>query len=207
MRISISAMLLALGAVALLCRPAVALPPSAPSAKRSTVALAQLAVAAPGPRAGYTRAMFGSGWDTIGNRCDTRETVLERDASRVTVDDQCRAVSGRWRSYYDGRIVRSSGKLDIDHIVPLANAWISGARAWTAKRREAFANDLEDPQLIAVSLSSNRSKGDSSPDEWKPPRAAAWCAYARWWVDVKSIWKLTITAPEHDALAAMLATC
>lgn len=207
MRTFISATLLLLGVVGLLCRPAIALPPAAPSAKRSSVALAQLAVATPGPRTGYTRAMFGSGWDTIGNRCDTRETVLERDASRVTIDDQCRPITGRWRSYYDGKVIRSSSKLDIDHIVPLANAWTSGARTWTPARREAFANDLTDPQLIAVSPSSNRSKGDSSPDEWKPPRKAAWCAYARWWVDVKSIWRLTVTAPEHEALATMLATC
>jgi uncharacterized protein DUF1524 len=99
------------------------------------------------------------------------------------------------------------GRLLIDHIVPLANAWISGARAWTAAQRDAFANDRRDPQLIAVSFSSNRSKGDRSADEWKPPRRAAWCLYSRWWIDVKTIWKLTITAPERDALAGMLATC
>jgi hypothetical protein len=186
--------------------PAAAAPPAPPSAKRSAVALARLKVAAPGPRSGYTRAKFG-GWESLGDRCDTREAVLRRDGSDVTTDAQCHPTAGRWRSYYDGTIIRSSSKLDIDHIVPLANAWISGARSWTASRREAFANDLDDPQLIAVSASSNRSKGDRSPDEWRPPLESAWCSYARWWVDVKSTWKLTVTAREHDALAGMLATC
>ncbi|WP_028057846.1 HNH endonuclease family protein [Candidatus Solirubrobacter pratensis] len=183
-----------------------AAPPAPPSAGRSVVALARLRVAAPGPRSGYTRAKFG-GWDSVGDRCDTREEVLRRDGSHVMTDAQCHPIAGRWRSYYDGTIIRSSSKLDIDHVVPLANAWISGARTWTAARRDAFANDLDDPQLIAVSASSNRSKGDRSPDEWRPPLRSSWCSYARWWVDVKSTWKLTITAPEHDALAAMLGTC
>jgi hypothetical protein len=102
-------------------------------------------------------------------------------------------------------VAGDSSKLDIDHIVRLANAWISGGQHSTAARRDAFGNDLRDPQLIAVSASSNRSKGDSSPDERNPPRHVTWCLHARWCVDVKTIWKLTVTTPEHDALAAMLA--
>jgi hypothetical protein len=189
-RILILVTLVLLVLVGAVGRPAFALPPTAPSATR----------------AGYSRAKFG-GWNAVADRCDTRELVVRRDGSSVATDDQCHATSGRWRSYYDGLVIRSSSKLDIDHVVPLANAWISGARTWTAKQRDAFANDLTDPQLIAVSASSNRSKGDSGPDEWKPPRRAAWCPYARWWIDVKTTWKLTITAAEDDALATMLATC
>jgi hypothetical protein len=67
----------------------------------------------------------------------------------------------------------------IDHVVPLAEAWRSGAAAWNADQRERFANDLVDPQLIAVSASSNRSKGDQDPAEWKPPRRVTWCLYSR----------------------------
>ena len=186
--------------------PARALPPTPPNKARSVQALARLAIASPAPRTGYSRAKFGD-WDTLANHCDTREVVIQRDGTQVALDGQCHATAGRWRSYYDNKLIRDSGKLDIDHIVPLANAWISGARDWSAAQRHAFANDLRDPQLIAVSASSNRSKGDSSPDGWKPPRRAAWCLYSRWWIEVKTIWKLAITQPEHEALAGMLATC
>ena len=98
-------------------------------------------------------------------------------------------------------------ELDIDHVVPLAHAWRTGAKAWTKARRRAFANDLTEPQLIAVSAHSNRSKGDSPPDQWKPPRRAIWCLYARWWIDVKTVWHLTTTRPERTSLRAMLRRC
>jgi hypothetical protein len=183
-----------------------ALPPTPPSKSKSVRVLAKLTVASPASSSGYARSKFHT-WDTVSGTCNTRETVLKRDGVKVETDSQCRASTGTWTSYYDGIVFHDAGKLDIDHVVPLENAWISGARSWSSAKREWFANDLSEPQLIAVSASSNRSKGDRSPDAWKPPRRAAWCLYARWWIDVKSTWKLTITTAEHDALAAMLTTC
>jgi hypothetical protein len=94
-------------------------------------------------------------------------------------------LAGRWRSIYDGKRLRSSPSVQIHHVVPLKNAWDSGARRWSPERRERFANDLTDPEVVAVSASANESKGDSGPDEWKPPRRAVWCLYARWWINVK----------------------
>jgi hypothetical protein len=112
-----------------------------------------------------------------------------------------------WRSLYDGAIITARSQVQIDHIVPLANAWRSGASRWTRARRVRFANDLTDPQLVAVSASSNTSKGDRGPEEWKPPRREVWCLYARWWTDVKAIWHLTVTMSEQTALRTMLNTC
>jgi hypothetical protein len=62
---------------------------------------------------------------------------------------------------------------------------------------------------VAVSASSNQSKGDSGPEKWRPPRHAVWCVctYARWWIDVKATWGLSVTADEQAALRDMLATC
>jgi Protein of unknown function (DUF1524) len=117
------------------------------------------------------------------------------------------AGSGTWRSFYDGLTFTTSSRVDIDHVVPLANAWRSGAKRWRDGRRRAFANDLEDSQLIAVSASSNRSKGDQGPEAWKLPRRAAWCLYSRWWVQVKRHWRLTVTRPERTQLRRMVATC
>jgi hypothetical protein len=97
--------------------------------------------------------------------------------------------------------------VDIDHVVPLANAWRSGAKHWSRHRRREFANDLDNSQLIAVSASSNRSKGDQGPESWKPPRRAAWCLYSRWWVQVKWAWRLTVIRAERTELRKMLAAC
>ena len=155
---------------------------------------------------GYSRNRFRH-WSAQASGCDTREVVLKRDGKDVRTGANCKVLSGTWTSYYDGLTITKPGKIDIDHVVPLAEAWRSGARKWTDERREAFANDLDDSQLIAVSASSNRSKSDQAPDDWKPPRRAAWCLYSRWWVQVKRHWRLTVTVTERLALQSMVATC
>jgi hypothetical protein len=83
-----------------------------------------------------------------------------------------------------------------------------GASGWDAQRREAFANDLGyHGTLVAVSASSNRSKGDRDPAEWKPPDEGFWCGYANWWTTVKVNWSLTADQAEVDALRSMLDGC
>src|SRR4051812_1520648 len=182
-RTMIVAMLVALSAVS--AGRAAALPPPPPGVAVSVHALQRLVVRGPGTLAGYRRDRFGEGWLAAGGGCDTRERVLRRDGRHVRVGTGCRALSGRWRSIYDGRVLRRSRAVDVDHVVPLANAWRSGVRAWSRAQHERFANDLRDPELIAVSAASNRAKGDSGPQSWRPPRRAVWCLYARWWIDVK----------------------
>ncbi|WP_433144979.1 GmrSD restriction endonuclease domain-containing protein [Actinomadura nitritigenes] len=180
-----------------------------PEPSPATVArseLGDLTVAAPHPMTGYSREKFPH-WTQLGRHCDTRETVLKRDGDNVVQDADCRAVSGTWHSAYDGRTLTSAKAVDVDHLVPLADAWRSGADAWTVARRTAFANDLVHPQLIAVSAASNRSKGDQSPDQWKPPVHAYWCTYSRAWIDVKHTYHLTVTEPERTALTQMLDNC
>ncbi|MFI5762294.1 HNH endonuclease family protein [Streptomyces sp. NPDC051563] len=168
--------------------------------------LASLKVAPPGTMSGYSRDKF-THWAEQGDKCDTREVVLQRDGAKVTRDAQCKAVSGTWKSLYDEVVVTEASKMDIDHMVPLAEGWRSGAAGWDAAKRKAFANDLTHPQLLAVSASSNRSKGDQSPDLWQPPSKSAWCQYGRAWTTVKSVYGLTVTEPEKKMLATMLDTC
>ncbi|MEU6865461.1 HNH endonuclease family protein [Streptomyces sp. NPDC046876] len=168
--------------------------------------LAGLEVAPPGTMAGYSRAKF-THWAEQGDKCDTREVVLERDGKDVARDAECRAVSGTWRSLYDGVVVTDASKMDIDHVVPLAEGWRSGASAWDAARRKAFANDLTHPQLLAVTAATNRSKGDQSPDLWQPPDKSSWCQYGRAWTTVKSTYGLTVTEAEKRMLTTMLDTC
>ena len=178
------------------------------STKASGDAAAQLdtlTVAKSASMAGYSREKFPH-WRSTGSNCDVRDTVLKRDGTKVKLSG-CNVVAGSWTSLYDGLVIDSPTKIDIDHMVPLANAWRSGASKWTTAEREDFANDLDDPQLVAVSASSNRSKGDQDPSTWKPKETGAWCQYAEDWIAVKAHWKLTVTTAEKAALNDMLEKC
>ena len=173
-----------------------------------TVEIDELDVAPEEPDAGYDRERFG-GWETQPDGCTTRERVLLDEAVEdPEVGAACDVGAGEWESAYDGVTVEDPGELDIDHLVPLAEAWESGASGWTDEQREAFANDLDNPDaLIAVTAGSNRSKGDRDPAEWRPPERSAWCDYATAWIDVKAEWGLTADPAEVAELEEMLATC
>jgi Protein of unknown function (DUF1524) len=186
----------------------------------ATAALAQLRVADKGSLAGYERdcdhgagCVFGPAWaDVDGNGCDQRDDVLHRDLTRIEVragTHGCVVTSGTLADPYTGTTVRftkaDAGEVPIDHVVPLAAAWTEGARAWSERKREAFANDLDN--LIATTREQNSSKGDSTAEEWVPPDPAYGCSYATVVVTVKQEYGLTVTAPEADALRSLLATC
>ncbi|GME33153.1 Secreted protein [Neofusicoccum parvum] len=181
-------------------------PPGIPTASTARSQLNSLTVAARGSSDGYSRDEFNH-WITISGTCNTRETVLKRDGTNVVTSSACAATSGSWFSPYDGATWTAASDVDIDHMVPLSNAWQSGASSWTAAQRQAFANDLDNPQLWAVTDNVNSSKGDKSPDAWKPPLSSFYCVYARSWVKVKSVYDLTITSAEKTALTSMLDTC
>lgn len=176
---------------------------SAPLAGNARQQLASLAVAVPHP-SGYVRARFGKGWASQGHGCDTREVVLKAQGKDVRTDSQCRPVSGTWTSPYDNASYAKASKLQIDHVVPLGAAWAAGAWQWSDAQRQAFANDLSDPELLAVSASLNEAKGDKGPDRWKPPLRSFWPTYAADWVAVKAKYRLTVTASEKTALLSML---
>lgn len=170
----------------------------------------RLVVAEPDLTLPYRRAAFADDWAyDPASGCNTRERVLIDEAIVApTVDDRCRATNGRWRSAYDGLEVTDVAELQIDHLVPLADAWRSGAATWTPARRAAFHDDLGHPEtLIAVTGRTNGSKGDSSPDEWLPPDRTAWCTYAADWVAVKATWELTVTPAEKATLVSILGGC
>lgn len=168
--------------------------------------LAGLPVAAPSPMTGYSRSKFGHGWKDQGHSCNTREIVLQRQGHGVTSDPKtCKITGGTWTSLYDGVTVHDAGQLDIDHLVPEAEAWRTGAAFWPADQREKFANDWQH-ELVAVTAHSNRSKGDGPPPEYEPV-ASERCDYSIRWIDVKSQYRLTVSATEKTALTQMLNTC
>ncbi|MGW2204716.1 HNH endonuclease family protein [Streptomyces sp. NPDC001774] len=180
--------------------------PTPVSAATARTYLASLTVKAEGSSSGYSRDLFPH-WITQSGACNTREVVLKRDGVNVVQDSSCAAVSGSWYSPYDGATWTAAADLDIDHMVPLAEAWRSGANSWTTAKRQQFANDLTRPQLIAVTDNVNQSKGDQDPAEWLPSRTAYLCTYVRAWVHTKYYWGLSVDSAEKSALQSVLNGC
>jgi hypothetical protein len=179
--------------------------PTPVSASTARTYLASLPVATE-VRTGYNRDLFPH-WITVSGTCNTRETILKRDGTNVVTDSSCAATSGSWYSPYDGATWTAASDVDIDHVVPLAEAWDSGARNWTTAQRQAFANDRTRPQLLAVTDNVNQSKGDKDPAEWMPSRTAYRCTYVRAWVQVKYYYNLSVDSTEKSALQGYLASC
>lgn len=168
--------------------------------------LAGLTVKAEANADTYDRDLFPH-WITISGACNTRETVLKRDGTNVVTSSSCAATSGSWYSEYEGGTQTSASNIQIDHLIPLAEAWRSGASAWTTAKRQAFANDLTRPQLIAVTGSVNQAKSDSDPAKWMPSRTAYHCTYIRAWITVKYYYALSVDQAEYNALSKYLNAC
>ncbi|MCL7429697.1 HNH endonuclease family protein [Streptomyces sp. NPDC057806] len=179
--------------------------PTPVSATTARGYLASLTVRAE-DRTGYNRDLFPH-WITQSGACNTREVVLKRDGTNVVQDSACAATSGSWYSPYDGATWSAASDVDIDHLVPLAEAWDSGAGSWTTSRRQAFANDLTRPQLIAVTDNVNQAKGDQDPATWMPSRTAYRCTYVRAWVQTKYYYGLSVDSAEKSALTSYLNAC
>lgn len=199
-----------LGAIVVLlaftATPVDATPPNIPSYSTAVSRLNALTVAPESHQSSYNRSLFPH-WITITGSCNTREQVLKRDGTNVVVNSSCAPTSGSWRSPFDGAVWTNPADVDIDHMVPLSEAWASGAWAWTTARRQAYANDLGGPELWAVTDNVNQAKGDKDPAEWQPPLASFRCTYARAWIQVKWYYSLSVDSAEKSALQGMLATC
>jgi hypothetical protein len=185
--------------------------PPATTVPPRTGEIATLPIADPHPE-GYVRDEFGAGWIDADHDCqDTRAEVLvleSRTAVTFTTPADCTVAAGEWIDPWSGTVTTSARALDVDHTVPLANAWRSGAWAWTPAQRLAYANDVADAgHLIAIPLGENRSKGDDGPEGWRPPARSSWCAYAQTWTSIKAKWGLSATPAEWAALQEMAATC
>jgi hypothetical protein len=156
---------------------------------------------------GYKRDLFRHWTDDDGDSCNTREEVLIAESRTPAQVDAygCKVIEGDWFSEYDGLLHTNPSDLDIDHFVPLKEAWDSGAWAWSPSQRQRFANDLSDPRaLIAVTAGANRSKGDKDPSNWLPKRNEALCAYVTSWVAVKTKWKLSMDQSEWGRVKNIL---
>ena len=139
-----------------------------------------------------------------------QEALIEESLTPVVfkTEDECRVESGNWVGPYTGTEVTDPSKLDIDHMVPLANAHRSGGWQWDRDRKAEYANNLDYPDhLIATTSAANRAKGSDGPEDWRPPDESYWCEYAIDWATIKNDWGLTATAREVAALNEMLDAC
>lgn len=155
-------------------------------------------------RTGYSRDKFKHWVDADGDGCNTRYEVLDVESeTSVTCSD---LTGGRWFSYYDRVSWTDPGRIDIDHMVPLAEAWDSGARNWTAAQRQAYANDLGDYRsLVGVTDTVNQAKGDQDVGQWLPTFSR--CRYLREFVAVKIRWRLSVNSAEKSAMQDLAAGC
>jgi hypothetical protein len=195
-------------AVLALLAPLFTLPAPGPATAAPATASAVLAelVTADEVRAGYQRSLFPHWLDTDGDGCDTRREVLVAEA--VTAPADCRSNAGVWSSVYDGKRFTDARKLDVDHVVALAEAWDSGARKWTTTRRAAFANDLTSPwSLVAVSAASNRSKSDKDISAWNASTTDGRCFLVVATVITKWRWSLSVDRRERAGLAKQITAC
>jgi hypothetical protein len=190
--------------------------PSPTSASEDEAAVAQalelfasIPIGPERPR-GYDRESWPHWLDADGDCMDARHEVLLAESlvpAQLSADG-CDIEGGLWRDAYTGETFRDPSALDVDHLVPLAEAHRSGGREWDRERRAAFANDLGDTRtLIAVSASANRSKGDQGPEEWLPSAAGYRCRYAADWVAVKARWRLSMDERERVTVGNLLSDC
>ncbi|WP_419819307.1 cell wall-binding repeat-containing protein [Glaciibacter flavus] len=156
----------------------------------------------------YDRDRLAEDIDANNDGCRTRQEVLKAETrAPISYSTGCTIVSGNWFSYYDAQTYTDPNDLEMDHLVALKEAWISGAWAWTDQQRSDYANDLDDPRtLVMVTAGVNTAKSDKDPTAWLPPVTENRCQYASDWIAVKYRWNLTIDPAEKAALTSVIAT-
>ncbi|MBB1243685.1 HNH endonuclease [Streptomyces durbertensis] len=185
--------------------------PASPPAGGAVAALAELSVKESAGKEGYDRRKFGSPWaDIDGNRCSTRNDILQRDLDDVKLaEDGCTVESGTLTDDpYTGttmEFTRGRSKVDIDHVVALSDSWQKGAADWAPAKRIALANDPLN--LLAVEASANRQKGDSDAAEWLPANESYRCEYVALQIAVKQKYELWVTPAEKQAMSGVLDGC
>jgi len=200
--------------------PSSGAPTSAASlVEMATAALAELdriPVKGKAPSTGYRRSVFGRAWsDDVSvelghNGCRTRDDVLRRDLTDVTLRGRCTVLSGWLDDPYTATRLHFERGVDvraiqIDHVVALADAWRTGAQQWTPQKRLEFANDPRN--LQATAGSANRQKSASNAASWLPPNRSYRCTYVARQIGVKRAYGLWVVPAEAEAMRRVLNSC
>ena len=179
--------------------------------ERATAIIETLAVKGRAAKTGYDRSSFSHWRDPDRNGCDARNDILRRDLTNLVIKSDsngCKVLGGVLADPYSGKnidFVFGASLVDIDHVVALSNAWQTGAFQFTSEIRLQFANDPLN--LLAVSASLNRQKGDGDAATWLPPTKSYRCQYVARQIAVKKKYGLWLTKPEKVAMSTLLAKC
>lgn len=173
--------------------------------------LADLDTKGRAPKTGYDADLFHWRSDVDHNGCDTRNDVLRRDLSDITLkrgSNGCVVVGGMLDDPYLGESYefdRDPNNIDIDHVVARSNAWQTGAQDFDEAELEEFGNDPLN--LLAVSSTLNRQKGDGDAATWLPPQKSFRCEYVSRQIAVKHKYGLWVVKAERDAMTRVLESC
>lgn len=156
----------------------------------------------------YDRSSYGVWIDEDGDCLNTRHEVLAEESLIPPTIIDCKVVAGLWYGLFTGKTFTDPKKLDVDHVVPLKEAEVSGANFWSIEKKHRYANDLSNPgHLLAVSAGANRSKGSRDVAKWLPSNVSFHCAYVKMWVEIKKRWGLFMDRDERTAVEAILILC
>lgn len=159
----------------------------------------------------YNRAKHFKNWikDPSRETCfNIRGLVLKRQARKEIIthpQNSCSIMESEWYDPYTDRLFDKAQDLQVDHVVPLKNAYLAGAWSWPKSKRCHYANFIEDEtHLIAVAKNANEKKGDRSPDRYLPPHYEFQCQYLSIWLKIKAIWKLKISLNEGRSIREII---
>lgn len=159
------------------------------------------------PKEDYNRRYHFGTWvdDPHDQTCqNTRAKVLQRDSQspvQFSSKNPCSVVEGTWKDPYTGFVLTRSDEVQVDHFVPLKNAYVSGGWKWSQKKRCLYANFMGNEfHLLTVQAHANMSKGDSTPEQYLPPNHAYVCQYLKNWLSVKLIWNLKMSESEANSI-------
>jgi hypothetical protein len=192
-----------------------AMPDATAADQKASVVLETLAVKGRAPKTGYTRDQFGQAWaDVDRNGCDTRNDILHRDLTNLIYKSgthDCIIASGTLIDPYSGETINfvrgnvTSMEMQIDHVVPLSDAWQKGAQKLSISQRTSLANDPLN--LLAEKGRLNSQKGDGDAATWLPPLKSYRCKYVARQIAVKAKYSLWVTTAEKAAMQTILAKC
>ncbi len=98
------------------------------------------------------------------------------DSARLEQEIASRAGGWPFRCPYTDTLA-TADQTQVEHIVAIEEAWLTGARDWSLSQWRAFANDPLNITLVLAHV--NESKGDRNEAVWLPDKNRCWYVLRR----------------------------